>query len=79
VAEVLLVVLLVIGLVVGRWWVLLVALPLIYWAVYEVPIENSSPPYWEVGAVVGVLALAALSAGVYVRRRIRFPNRSDTD
>jgi hypothetical protein len=58
-----------VGILIGRWWALIAAIPLGVWSAYENPIENSPGAEWEVGAAVAAIAGAALAAGVWLRRR----------
>jgi hypothetical protein len=59
---------LIVGLVVGRWWVVVIAAPAGVWFAYHAPIENSDPPYWDVGIVAILFLAAAIAAGVMLRR-----------
>jgi hypothetical protein len=59
---------LIIGLVIGRWWVVVIAAPVGVWFAYHAPIENSDPPYWDVAVVATLILGAAIGAGVILRR-----------
>jgi hypothetical protein len=59
---------LVAGLVVGRWWALLLAVALGVWIFMASEVEV---PAWLLGLGYGVLAGAGIVAGVLVRRSLR--------
>jgi hypothetical protein len=62
----------VVGAVVGRWWALGIAVPIGLWFALEFDaIENSSPPHWDLGAIVTLVVAAAIAAGVLIRRYLR--------
>jgi len=62
----------VVGVAVGRWWSLWIAVPLGLWFALEFDaIENSSPPHWDLGAVVALVVCAAVAAGVLLRKHLR--------
>lgn len=59
------------GVAVGRWWALLAAVPFGTWAAWEVPLENTEPPHWELGLVAGLFVALGLALGVGVRAASR--------
>jgi hypothetical protein len=62
-----------VGAAVNRWWALAVAVPIGIWLAYEVPIENTTPPHWDVGAVVALVVAAAIAVGIFLRRVVINP------
>ncbi len=56
------------GLAVGHWWALVVAPAVGVWLAYEFSFENVSPPHWEFGAAVAVLAAVSIAIGVGIRK-----------
>ena len=56
-----------VGALVGRWWIILLAIPLGVWSAYEIPLENTEPPHVDLGLVVGLVLGACLTLGVAVR------------
>ena len=60
---------LVAGLVIGRWWALLLAVALSVW-IFLVSEVDEVPP-WLLGLGYGVLAGAGIVVGVLVRRSLR--------
>jgi hypothetical protein len=65
---------LIVGLTIGRWWAVLIGVPIGVWSAYHGPIENSEPPYWGLGLVVAIVVGAAIAAGVALRRNaVRSP------
>ena len=57
-----------VGAVIGRWWAVVLAVPFGVWLAYEAPIENATPPYWDLGLAVSVLAGTCIAGGVWLRR-----------
>jgi hypothetical protein len=63
----------VIGAAAGRWWAVGFAVPIGLWFALEFHgLENSSPPYWGLGAAVALIAAVAIAGGILLRR---LPNR----
>jgi hypothetical protein len=59
----------VVGLAVGRWWVLLAAVALGVWIGLVSEVDEVAP--WFLGLGYGVLAGAGIVVGVLVRGRLR--------
>lgn len=58
-----------IGAAVGRWWAVGIAIPIGLWFALEFDaFENSSPPYWDFGAVVTLVVGLTIAAGIFLRR-----------
>ena len=55
------------GLVVGRYWALPLALLVGIWAAYKVPLENREPPYWDVGLIAAGITVVAMALGIAAR------------
>lgn len=68
-----------IGAAIGRWWAALFAVPVGLWATYEIPFDNSSPPYWDVGLLYAAIVGALLIAGVWLRRTLSPRSRAEPD
>ena len=60
---------LILGLVVGRWWLLAAALGLGLWI--AVTSEVDEVPPWFLGSAYGALAAAGIVVGVVIRQRLR--------
>jgi hypothetical protein len=58
----------VLGLLVGRWWALLLAAALGVWISQATEVE--AVPGWYLGLVYALLGAAGITAGVLVRRRL---------
>jgi hypothetical protein len=64
------------GLLIGRWWALLLAVPFGIWfanldwsGVLEDP--GGEGPYWSIGAIAGLLLAGGIATGVIIRRNWR--------
>jgi hypothetical protein len=55
------------GIAVGRWWALIAAFLIGGWGAWEVPIESSEAPHWEVGVVAMLIAAAGVVVGLISR------------
>jgi hypothetical protein len=62
------------GLLIGRWWALLLAVPFGIWFAtldWGFVFENSDSggPYWGIGAIAGLLFAGGIAVGVIIRRK----------
>jgi hypothetical protein len=63
------------GLLIGRWWALLLAVPFGIWFAnldWSGTLEDpGGGPYWGIGAIAGLLFAGGIAAGVVIRRNWR--------
>jgi hypothetical protein len=59
------------GFFINRWWVVASAVPIGVWLALDFDaFENSSPPYWDFGAIVALILAGAIVGGILLRRAL---------